>query len=223
MDEKKIYQIIEKLENEIIELKGSKFKNRFRNFFSKSFTKVHWIIGIVIVLIASSLIVYATQITFTDGTVISASEVNSNFTELYDKSSNYSVHVTNDVQQSAPTSNTIVTFNTEIFDNGDFHSTTTNPERLTAPVDGIYLINARLAFTSTNFDRQIVIWLNETDQIGQFAAYADENLYLNAMTIYHLSASDYVTLDAVQTSGTSQTIDGSDARLEFSMVRLASD
>lgn len=216
-----MYQTIEKLEKEIAVLKGSKLRNRFRNFFSKSFTKVHWIIGIVIVVVASSLIVYATQITFTDGTVISASEVNSNFTELYDKTSNYSVHVYNDVNQTIPNgADTTVTFNSERFDNGDFHSTTTNPERLTSPVDGIYLITARIYYTMGSNIRNLVIKLNGTTDIAAHQI-IDEQC-LQVMTIYHLSANDYVTVKTLQNSGGSTFI-LSDFLIEFSMVMLASD
>lgn len=91
MNEEKLMQEIELLKREIEDLKrarGSTLSlNRFGKFIKKSFTKLNLVIGIVITLVASSLIVYATQIskpyTFTDGTVISASEVNANFDALY--------------------------------------------------------------------------------------------------------------------------------------------
>jgi hypothetical protein len=230
MDEKKMFHTIEKLEKEIADLKGSKFKNRLHNFFSKSFTKVHWIIGIVIVVVASSLIVYATQITFTDGTVISANEVNSNFTELYDKTSNYSVRVYHDTGYSLlDNENKILTFNSESFDNGDFHSTTTNPERLTAPVDGIYLIHARIYFAAgpgqiPDYRRNLTITVNGTTEICNDFGFASENYFLDAMTIYQLSASDYVTVTMTQSSGATQNVAaGNDRNIEFSMLRLVSD
>jgi hypothetical protein len=222
MNEKKMYQTIEKLEKEIADLKESKLRNRIQNFFSKSFTKVHWILGIVIVVVASSLIVYATQITFTDGTVISASEVNSNFTELYDKTSNYSVHVYHDTIQTI-NNNTATTliFNSEHFDNGDFHSTTTNTDRLTVPDDGIYLINGRVRYPIDLGPIRLGFYLNGTTLIAE--QYFPSGESIQVMTIYQLSANDYVSLQTIQNSGSDVWIEGLLKWTEFSMVRLASD
>lgn len=85
MNEENILQKIDTLEKEIAELKNAPKKRNFSNLLQKTFHKSHFVIGIIITLVATSLIVYGTQINFTDGTVISASEVNSNFTELYNK------------------------------------------------------------------------------------------------------------------------------------------
>ena len=92
MKEGNLIQEIEILKNEIENLKKARentlFSNRFGKFIKKSFTKLHLVIGVVITVGVSFLIVYASPIskpyTFTDGTVISASEVNANFDTLYE-------------------------------------------------------------------------------------------------------------------------------------------
>ena len=228
MDENKMFQTIEKLEKEIVDLKGSKLRNRFRNFFSKSFTIVHWIIGIIIVVVASSIIVYATQITFTDGTVISANEVNSNFTELYtetselyDKTSNYSVNVYHDAAQTITNEETIL-FNSERFDNGDLHSTSIDTGRLIAPVDGTYLINARVVYMTTLGTKWLFITLNGTTNSIAIDQIEEGNRWLSISTIYELSANDFVLLRTGQDTGGDISISANES-IEFSMVRLASN
>ena len=78
MDEQYIKKITE-LEQKITELQNTKEKS----VRSGLFNKLNIIIGVTIALVVTSLLIYATQVTFTDGTVISAAEVNNNFNELY--------------------------------------------------------------------------------------------------------------------------------------------
>jgi hypothetical protein len=92
MNDEKLIQEIELLKKEIWDLKkargGTLLLNKFSSFIKRSFTKLHFVIGIVITVIVSSFIIFAEQITkpytFYDGTVISASEVNANFDTLYE-------------------------------------------------------------------------------------------------------------------------------------------
>jgi len=61
--------------------------------------------------------------------------------------------VTNSSNISIPdNTNTTLTFNTETFDNGGFHSTSVNTERLTIPVDGVYLIGCNVSFVINLID-----------------------------------------------------------------------
>lgn len=59
-----------------------------------------------------------------------------------------SARLTHSVNQLAPNHNiTEVTFDTELWDDGDFHSGA-NPERLTAPLRGLYAVGASLMLTT---------------------------------------------------------------------------
>lgn len=78
MDEKYIRKIND-LEQKIAELQNKKEKP----IRSKLFKKLNIVLGVTIALVITSFLIYATQNTFTDGTIISAAEVNNNFNELY--------------------------------------------------------------------------------------------------------------------------------------------
>jgi microcystin-dependent protein len=80
MDENNLVQEIETLRREMLELKDSR---GFRGFMKRSLTKMNILIGSCIALVISSAVIYAAQIFFSTGTVISSSEVNANFSELY--------------------------------------------------------------------------------------------------------------------------------------------
>jgi hypothetical protein len=88
MDEKYIRKITE-LEQKIAALQNTKGKPAR----SEIFKKLNIIIGVTIALVVTSFLIYATQITFTDGTIISAGEVNNNFNELYAESANMKAKV----------------------------------------------------------------------------------------------------------------------------------
>ncbi len=81
MDEKALLERIERLEAEVARKNESNIKIFLRNALNKT----NSIVGILIAFIISGVVLYAAQITFTDGTIISAADVNSNFTELYGK------------------------------------------------------------------------------------------------------------------------------------------
>ena len=81
MEYQRLINKVEELEREIKVLKE---KGNSKGFFKKLFSRMNVIIGVTLTVIISSIVLYAAQITFTDGTVISAGEVNNNFNELYD-------------------------------------------------------------------------------------------------------------------------------------------
>lgn len=71
---------IDELKNEVYSLKKT---SRFQGFAGNAFSKLSIAAGIFITVLIASVLLYAAQISFTDGTVISASDVNHNFNELY--------------------------------------------------------------------------------------------------------------------------------------------
>lgn len=81
MEDKDMLKRIEFLEKELAKING---KKGLKGIIKQAFTRMNVLIGVVCTLLISSLILYAAQITFSDGEVISAEEVNANFTELYD-------------------------------------------------------------------------------------------------------------------------------------------
>lgn len=99
---------------------------------------------------------------------------------------------------------TALTFNSERYDNGGLHSTSSNTSRITVGRAGKYLIigNATYAANGTGV-RYLSIRLNGATYIGEMAILpsASNSLTLIVTTIYHLAASDYVELLAYQNSG----------------------
>jgi len=83
VEHNELLQKIEKLEREVAQLKSA---YGFKSFIKRLFNKSSFIIGIVITAILTGFLAWAAQIIFTNGTVISATDVNSNFTELYNSS-----------------------------------------------------------------------------------------------------------------------------------------
>ena len=93
MNNDKLIQRIDELEQKIENMEKSR-RGAVRDFLKKSFSKTSVLVGIFITAVISSIIVYAAQVTFTDGTVISADDVNNNFTELYTKVNELDASVT---------------------------------------------------------------------------------------------------------------------------------
>lgn len=84
MNDQHLLQEIEQLKRDMAELKASR---GLRAFMKKAFMKTHVIVGIVLAAMITSFVIYAGTVskpyTFTTGSTISASEVNSNFDTLY--------------------------------------------------------------------------------------------------------------------------------------------
>ena len=81
MCDREMMQEIENLKNEIAELKSE--KRGIRDYFKKAFARTNVFAGVFIALISTSVIVYAAQVLFSSGEIISSADVNSNFSELY--------------------------------------------------------------------------------------------------------------------------------------------
>lgn len=106
-------------------------------------------------------------------------------------------------------SNTALTFDSERFDAGSFHSTSSNTSRLTVPVSGKYLVvgNAEFAANATGF-RTLGIRLNATTIIGASRSTSPgaAGTLLNVAAVYEMAAGAYVELMAYQNSGGSLNI-----------------
>uniref|UniRef100_A0A6M3LLU1 Uncharacterized protein n=1 Tax=viral metagenome TaxID=1070528 RepID=A0A6M3LLU1_9ZZZZ len=115
----------------------------------------------------------------------------------------------NATQSVADTTWTDLAFNSERYDTDTIHDTVTNNGRLVCKTAGKYVIAGCFRFSNaTGGDRYIRISLNGEAETGipisYFAYYsppADVTINLMTLTIYDLAVNDYVTLQALQTSG----------------------
>ena len=99
---------------------------------------------------------------------------------------------------------TPISFDGERYDNGGLHEGVTNPSRLTAQKAGVYVISGHLSFASnTTGTRAVWIKLNGNTYIAKQRLNANAPDYpeFSITTIYHLVATDYVELTAMQDSG----------------------
>jgi parallel beta-helix repeat protein len=107
---------------------------------------------------------------------------------------------------TANTTWTAVTLNSERWDTRSLHSTSSNTERLTAPVAGHYEGKAYVAFAASagGTARQVRIRLNGTTTIAQASAPplgAGNAVFVIVPFSYQLAAADYVHAEAWQDSG----------------------
>jgi hypothetical protein len=121
---------------------------------------------------------------------------------------------------------TALTFNSERFDAGDLHSTSSNQGRLTAPITGLYVVGGQVRFAANASGRRdVFLRVNGSTQIA-FAStpspHASIDSYLAPVTLYQLTAADYVELCVFQNSGgaLNAVFDAANSP-EFWMVRLA--
>lgn len=112
----------------------------------------------------------------------------------------------------ANTTNTIITFDTEEFDVGGMHSTTTNTGRITIPTggDGTYLVGCHASWAANATGaRSIYIRLNGSTLLVPDTKPASSATVVERMgcsTIAKLVAGDYVEVIAYQESGGSLNI-----------------
>jgi hypothetical protein len=106
----------------------------------------------------------------------------------------------------ANSTNTALTFNSERYDTGATHSTSSNTSRLTVPSGGggVYHIGGCAVFASNATGvRALWIQVNGATRIAQVAVPAssatDQGMHVSCD--YLLAAGDYVELACIQTSG----------------------
>lgn len=118
------------------------------------------------------------------------------------------VRVYNDADISiSNNTNTILTFNTERWDNDSIHDTTTNTSRLTCKTAGIYHIygNIRWGANQTGY-RIIAINVNTTRVAAERKRDTATHTYQSISTDYVLAVDDYVELEVYQDSGGALTV-----------------
>lgn len=106
---------------------------------------------------------------------------------------------------------TALTFNSERYDNGDLHSTSSNTGRLTAPVTGLYLIGASVEWDgNTTGDRFATILLNGGTTIARVSqranAGAGNTTGQEPVCPYYLVAGDYVEVVVIHDAGVSLNV-----------------
>jgi len=112
--------------------------------------------------------------------------------------------LTNSTDQSWPNQLVVtpVSFDTELYDNAGMHDSA-HPTRLTAPIDGIYLIGASATFSpGETTSRAINIIENGFTALSRRYDFYDQTDYLpvETVTTAKLRAGDYVEADAARTS-----------------------
>lgn len=122
---------------------------------------------------------------------------------------------------------TALTFNSEHWDDGGLHSTSGNTDRLTAPIDGWYLIYGRVEFAANSTGiRAISFRVGATPDIYEveqkIACTAPDLTLVGACCLVRLAAGDYVKMFAYQTSGGALNANFSaQYSPEFGMILLA--
>jgi hypothetical protein len=116
------------------------------------------------------------------------------------------VRVTNSTSESIPnSSNTVLTFDTNEYDNAGMHSTSTNTSRLTAPVSGVYEVVGDVAWAEKSTGgRTLAILKNGSTNVGDSSVSVNSGVYgteEEVTTQVRLSAGDYVVLSGFQNSG----------------------
>lgn len=130
------------------------------------------------------------------------------------------VWVANSVAQSVP-HNTITNllFNEERFDNGGFHSTSTNTDRITIPATGagIYMIGYSASFVATAGGSTRNAWMSingsAADRDGFAVAFGSSaySATMGGTSLRQLAAGDYVQLKVLHDQGAAISIKGSDS------------
>lgn len=125
----------------------------------------------------------------------------------------------------ATATGTNLTFNSERYDEGGFHSTAANTDRLVAPITGLYLMTGHIQWASNATGvRGILIFLNDATVIAwdTDAAVSGSVMEQSISTLYRLTAGNYVTLRVFQNSGGNLNVNAAgNYSPEFSIVRLA--
>lgn len=109
--------------------------------------------------------------------------------------------------QTIPTASwTDVTWDSEETDPENWHSNSTNPERITVSEDGLYLITAHASFYSSAATSALVRVLinNSTTNINSMSFYGDGSSFTDTAALTYpaiLSAGDYIVMAVYQNSG----------------------
>jgi hypothetical protein len=146
--------------------------------------------------------------TFTAGEVETAAYMNSVSALLTFLLNPPRCRLYSNVAQSIPNSTwTALTFQNELFDTDTMHSTTTNPERITATTSGLYVVAGAVTFPNNGTGRRAAeLWKNGSlapwesyDTIG-----TPSSAFGTVAPLYaevQLAAGDYIEYRVLQDSG----------------------
>lgn len=108
---------------------------------------------------------------------------------------------------AANNTQTVFTFDSELFDTNNFHSTSSNTGRITIPTGkaGYYLISGTLVWVGNGTGyRSLTLTKNGTSSLlalDNGSPNATYQTFLNGTVIANLAEGDYVTMDGTQSSG----------------------
>jgi hypothetical protein len=115
----------------------------------------------------------------------------------------------------------LVTFDTSQYDNAGMHSTSTNTSRLTAPISGVYDVDAQVVWPgNSNGARELVIMKDGAPFVGRSSITvnsATDVVEQQVSTQVDLRAGDYVELLARQSSGGALSLLSEDNEPIFAM------
>jgi len=107
-------------------------------------------------------------------------------------------------QHDIPNGTSTIAFNTEDFDVGAVHDTSSNTSRLTAPIAGIYVVSGYVYWgnDSATGIRQIEISKGGNSTVAVSALVQTTTAFPQAVSgVVKLAASEFVTLKVMQSSG----------------------
>lgn len=151
--------------------------------------------------------------TFVTSDPLPASDLNTYVSGILDSLMNppsakaYSV-----ASQSIPTgTNTLVTFDSESWDNNSMHSTSTNTSRITVPVAGVYLCSwyVRFAASATLAYRIVQVMKNGVVQDESSLGHSATTTIAEGSGCQQLkcAANDYIEIRAFQNTGSALSLD----------------
>lgn len=105
----------------------------------------------------------------------------------------------------------VVTFDSERYDNGSLHSTSSNTSRITIVTAGVYAVSAHVTFTgsASGAERQLRLLLNGTTSIARqnlLTGGIGADIEMSVGTVYRFAASDYIEAQVYQDTGGNLTI-----------------
>jgi hypothetical protein len=117
---------------------------------------------------------------------------------------------------------TALPLDAESFDTANLHSNTVDNTRLTAPIDGIYVIGGHVSWPSGTGDRAIFLAVTAGITFARVAATSGPAYGAEAKqtvsAVYKLNAGDYVELEAQQASGLTESIQKTDSSPSLEMT-----
>jgi hypothetical protein len=128
-------------------------------------------------------------------------------------------------QSISNTTQTDLNFDTETFDTDGYHSTATNTNRITIPSgkSGYFLVTARTGFGNNSTGTR-VNWLLKNGSTYLASTFVEPNssdpTTVTTATVVSLNATDYITINAYQSSGGSLTTVVDQGKTYFSVQYL---